>query len=209
MHSTSSLKKPLATLHTDTGHGTILKKLSKIVMITYVSITPAGPVLCTIADFWLAGFSIHAHLCCQCKGLEGESSSGWRSPSICQRGQSRRTAIMVQPGEYTTRDRILASGYKGPLSWYKAAMHGVNDVDETAISQEDRFCKVPTLLIVSDEDYVTRAEVQVMKCKEWCPDLRIESLLGCGHWIQLERPEELHRLLEGFSAEVTSSVPKK
>ena len=111
--------------------------------------------------------------------------------------------------EYTTRDRILASGYKGPLNWYKAAMRGVNDADETAISQEDRFCKVPTLLIVSDEDYVTRAEVQVMKCKEWCPDLRIESLLGCGHWIQLERPEELHRLLEGFSAEVTSSVPKK
>ena len=111
--------------------------------------------------------------------------------------------------EYTTRDRILASGYKGPLNWYKAAMRGVNDADEAALSQEGGFCKVPTLLIVSDEDYVIRAEAQVMKCKEWCPDLRIESLLGCGHWIQLERPEELQRLLEGFSAEVTSSVSEK
>ncbi len=111
--------------------------------------------------------------------------------------------------EYATRDKILASGYKGPLSWYKAAMRGVNDADEAAISQEDRFCKVPTLLIVSDEDYVTRAEVQVMKCKEWCPDLRIESVLGCGHWIQLERPGELQHLLERFSAEVTGSMPQK
>lgn len=84
-------------------------------------------------------------------------------------------------------------------------MRGVNDADEAAVSQEDKFCKVPTLLIVSDEDYVVRAEVSIMNCKEWCPNLRSESLTGCGHWIQLERPEEVHRLLENFGAEVAVS----
>ncbi|ORY68268.1 putative epoxide hydrolase [Pseudomassariella vexata] len=107
--------------------------------------------------------------------------------------------------EYTTRDRILANGgYRGPLSWYKAAMRDVNAKDEQALSKEDGFCKLPTLLIVSDEDYVTRADMQIQKSKEWVPDLRIQ-ILHCGHWIQLQKPEEVHRLLVEFAAEVTGT----
>jgi len=107
-------------------------------------------------------------------------------------------------GDYTIRDRILEKGYRGPLSWYKAAIRNVNAADEAAVSEDDRFCKLPTLLIVSEEDYVTRADMQIMTTTKLVPDLRIETLPVCGHWIQLERADELHCLLERFAAEVTA-----
>jgi soluble epoxide hydrolase/lipid-phosphate phosphatase len=105
--------------------------------------------------------------------------------------------------EYTTRDRILAAkGYRGPLNWYKAGMRGINLPDEEELSEEDRHCKVPTLLAFSDQDYVTRADMQTQNSKKWVKDYRIE-VLNSGHWIQLEKPAELQKLFEGFATEVT------
>lgn len=84
-------------------------------------------------------------------------------------------------------------------------MRGVNLQDETEVSEEDRFNRVPTLLVVSDLDYVTRADMQSQNTAKWMAGdnlLRIETMRNCGHWIQLERPNELHRLLQGFAGEV-------
>jgi soluble epoxide hydrolase/lipid-phosphate phosphatase len=88
------------------------------------------------------------------------------------------------------------------LSWYKAAMRGVNLPDETGIAEEDKFCKVPTLLVVSDLDYVTRDDMQSQNTLKWVKQLRIETVRNCGHWIQLERPDELHELILGFASEL-------
>jgi hypothetical protein len=76
------------------------------------------------------------------------------------------------------------AGYRGPLSWYKAAMRGVNHADEN--------------------DYVTRAEVQIAKFKEWVPNLQVE-MLDCGHWIQLEQPARLLGLLEKFASDIMAA----
>ncbi|KZL77637.1 epoxide hydrolase [Colletotrichum tofieldiae] len=104
--------------------------------------------------------------------------------------------------EYTMRDRILQmNGYRGPLNWYKAAMQGLNLPDEREISEVDKECRVPTLLVVSDQDYVLLADAQSENTKKWAKDLRIE-ILDCGHWIQLERPDKLQGLLEEFAAEI-------
>jgi soluble epoxide hydrolase / lipid-phosphate phosphatase len=81
-------------------------------------------------------------------------------------------------------------------------MRGVNLPDEECITEEDRECKVPTLLVVSDLDYVTRADMQSQNTLKWAKQLRIETMRNCGHWIQLERPNELQGLLQGFAREV-------
>lgn len=81
-------------------------------------------------------------------------------------------------------------------------MRGVNLPDEEAVAEVDRYCKVPTLLVVSDLDYVTRAEMQSQNTSRWVKELRIETMLGCGHWVQLEQPEKLQRLLQDFAGEV-------
>jgi pimeloyl-ACP methyl ester carboxylesterase len=101
--------------------------------------------------------------------------------------------------EYTMHDRIISKkGYRGPLNWYKAAMRGINLADEEGIADEDLFCDVPTLLVVSDRDYVTRADMQSEQTLKWAKRLRIETIRDCGHWIQLEHPDDLQALLEEF-----------
>ncbi|KAJ1712724.1 hypothetical protein CA14_011218 [Aspergillus flavus] len=56
--------------------------------------------------------------------------------------------------EYTIHDRIFAKGgYAGPLSWYKAAIAGVNAEDEAAIPKEDGLCPVPSFFVAAKEDY--------------------------------------------------------
>ncbi|KAI0205866.1 Alpha/Beta hydrolase protein [Astrocystis sublimbata] len=104
--------------------------------------------------------------------------------------------------EYTMRDSILSKGYAGPLNWYKAAMRGINLPDEEGFAEEDKSFDVPTLLVVSDLDYVTRADMQSQNTLKWSKRLRIEMLQNTGHWIPLERPKELHGLLQGFATEV-------
>ncbi|KAL9121424.1 MAG: hypothetical protein Q9187_002016 [Circinaria calcarea] len=120
-------------------------------------------------------------------------------------GKTTPLPSWVSAEEYAVRDQILTKGgYRGPLSWYKAAMRGVNTADEDAVPTEKRSCPLPTMLVVSELDYATRADMQIMKSTEWCPQLQVE-LLDCGHWIQLERPNELMRLLERFAAKIIDS----
>jgi soluble epoxide hydrolase/lipid-phosphate phosphatase len=96
------------------------------------------------------------------------------------------------------------AGYRGPLSWYKAAMRGVNHADEAEVPDSAKVCAKPVLLVVSENDYVTRAEVQMAKCKEWVPNLQVE-MLDCGHWIQLEQPARLLGLLEKFASDIVAA----
>lgn len=80
-------------------------------------------------------------------------------------------------------------------------MRGVNLADEAEVPAEKKPCVLPTLLLVSELDYVTRADMQIPKSSEWCTNLNVKTL-DCGHWIQLERPDVVNGLLEEFAAEV-------
>ncbi|EJP66152.1 epoxide hydrolase, putative [Beauveria bassiana ARSEF 2860] len=106
--------------------------------------------------------------------------------------------------EYTIRDRILAKkGYQGPLNWYKAAMRGVNIPDESVLPDEARYCGVPTLFVAASQDFVTRADAQGANTRKWARDLRVKEL-DCGHWVQLEKPEELHSSLVEFAQQIAA-----
>ncbi|KAJ5640114.1 epoxide hydrolase [Penicillium longicatenatum] len=104
------------------------------------------------------------------------------------------------PEEYSVRKQIFAQGYRGPLNWYKAAIRGVNAADEAEIA--DGRCHLPTLLVVSQKDHVSRADMGIAGTKELAADLRVKSFEECGHWIQLERPNEISAALEEFAQEL-------
>ncbi|KAK2868013.1 hypothetical protein FQN49_003241 [Arthroderma sp. PD_2] len=106
--------------------------------------------------------------------------------------------------EYTVRDRIMAmKGYTGPLNWYKCLVQGLDAADDASIPEERRECKLPTLLVGAEQDLVTRADAQSESTKKLVKDLRIKAL-DCGHWIQLQKPDELQGMLEAFAAELTT-----
>ncbi|KAL5357562.1 putative epoxide hydrolase [Aspergillus floccosus] len=104
--------------------------------------------------------------------------------------------------EYTTRDRIFAQGgYAGPLCWYKAPLRGVNAADDDAVSEEDKVCRAPVLLIAAEKDYVCLADKQEEGTKAFATDVRLERL-GTGHWVQLEKPDEVNALITKFAREI-------
>ncbi|KAH8651647.1 hypothetical protein BGZ60DRAFT_549960 [Tricladium varicosporioides] len=62
--------------------------------------------------------------------------------------------------EVKIHDAIRAKkGYKGPLNWHKAAIQKVDLQREGEITEGKKYITPPTLLVVSDEDYVTGPEV--------------------------------------------------
>lgn len=82
-------------------------------------------------------------------------------------------------------------------------MRGVNHADEADIAHEKKFLSLPNMLVASTKDYATRADMQEQRHKEWTKETRVE-ILDCGHWIQLEKREDLFHLLTSFADEVKS-----
>ena len=87
------------------------------------------------------------------------------------------------------------------MSWYKAAIAGVDAEDDAAIPKEDRLCPVPNLFLAAKQDYVCRADLQSISSREVAPNGTIEEV-DTGHWVQLEEPELVNRLLVEFAVEV-------
>ena len=80
-------------------------------------------------------------------------------------------------------------------------MRGINRADEAHIPHEKKLLTLPNMLVVSTKDYATRAEMQEQRHREWTEQTKVE-VLDCGHWIQLEKRDELVGLLLGFADEL-------
>ena len=80
-------------------------------------------------------------------------------------------------------------------------MRGINHADEAHFPHEKKLLTLPNMLVVSTKDYATRAEMQEQRHREWTKQTKVE-VLDCGHWIQLEKRDELVGLLLGFADEL-------
>ncbi len=83
-------------------------------------------------------------------------------------------------------------------------MRGINHADEADIPNEKKVLTLPNMLVVGTKDYATRADVQEQRHREWTKKTRVE-ILDCGHWIPLEKREELYYLLTSFADEVANA----
>ncbi|CAG8950040.1 hypothetical protein HYFRA_00008272 [Hymenoscyphus fraxineus] len=103
--------------------------------------------------------------------------------------------------EAATHAEIIAkNGYRGPLNWYKVTIRGLNTEDEAQIPEENKIIKTPTLVVVTDKDYVCRAESANQISPKSIPNLAIKTILGCGHWPTLEAKDETNEILIKFAA---------
>lgn len=88
---------------------------------------------------------------------------------------------------------------------YKSAIRGIDVADHASLPEERKHANLPTLLVVSTKDPITRADVQKNETVKWVKHLKIEEL-SCGHWVQLELPDKLNQLLEGFADEMEGNA---
>lgn len=70
----------------------------------------------------------------------------------------------------------------------------------TEISTAAHTLTHPTLLIASTGYIVTVTTNFPEQMRPLVPDLKVESVNG-GHWLQLEKADEVNKILEGFMAE--------
>ena len=61
-----------------------------------------------------------------------------------------------------------------------------------------KLLSLPNMLICSTKDYAARADMQEQRHKKWTR-LGPVRIFQCGHWIQLERREQLFLLLTNFA----------
>lgn len=128
----------------------------------------------------------------------------WRHPS---RGNGYLDVLPAAPRSTWLDDGLLdrlaaeftRTGFRGGLSWYRAF-----DVNwERGVDVIGRRIEVPTLFVAGDRDPVIlmRGEKAIERMRGFIPDLRgVHLLPGAGHFLQLERKDDVSRLLLEFLA---------
>ena len=109
----------------------------------------------------------------------------------------------VSAEEYELHDKIFAAesgGYGPPLNWYKAQIANLNTPDEDSLTTEEKHIHGPTLLVICTLDYVGVPVIQEQNTREWVPNLQVKEL-ATGHWVQLEKPDEVNKILKDFIEE--------
>lgn len=119
--------------------------------------------------------------------------------------KSAAFAPYVSSNELEIHDSIFArenGGYGPPLNWYKAQIANLNTPDEAKLAQERLRIQAPTLLVKCSLDYVGVPALQEQNTRPWVDNLQVKEF-ATGHWVQLEKPDEVNRILKDFIEETT------
>ncbi|KAJ4095033.1 hypothetical protein NW761_005495 [Fusarium oxysporum] len=89
-------------------------------------------------------------------------------------------------------------GYGPAINWYRASLRNINEEDERKITTAAHVLTHPTLLIAST-NVITATMNIPEQMLPFVPDLIVEQVAG-GHWLQLEKPDEVNEILDKFAA---------
>ncbi|KAK2674220.1 Epoxide hydrolase-like [Fusarium oxysporum f. sp. vasinfectum] len=89
-------------------------------------------------------------------------------------------------------------GYGPAINWYRASLRNINEEDERKITTAAHVLTHPTLLIAST-NVITATMNIPEQMHPFVPDLIVEQVAG-GHWLQLEKPDEVNKILDKFVA---------
>ena len=81
-------------------------------------------------------------------------------------------------------------------------MANLNTPDEASLTPEQQHIQSPTLLVTSRFDYVGVPAVQEQRTRPWVKNLQVKEL-ATAHWVQLEKPDEVNKILKDFIEETT------
>ena len=85
--------------------------------------------------------------------------------------------------------------YGPAMNWYKCAMQNLNLKDEENV-EIDPILKMPVLMIVAEKDPLSN-EMAINGMRPYAPNLKVVGFES-GHWVQIERRDEVNSALEDF-----------
>lgn len=98
----------------------------------------------------------------------------------------------------------MRNDYGPAMNWYRAGIANLNFEDEKSANLDPKL-HGPVMMIIAARDALNSG---VQEMKALVDDLRVETL-RTGHWVQLEIPDEVNRLLGDFMGGVEGREKEK
>lgn len=96
-------------------------------------------------------------------------------------------------------DAFRKGGLTGPINYYR----NVDRNWETTAHLEGRKITMPALMITAENDPILLPQM-TEGMERHIPDLTKHLIKNCGHWTQMEQPDEVNRLIIEFLADLKS-----
>jgi soluble epoxide hydrolase / lipid-phosphate phosphatase len=98
---------------------------------------------------------------------------------------------------WMTRPNATRAG----LNCYRSQLQGVQEASDATLTEEDWKLRVPVLAIAGAYDWVARADVMIEQTRPWAVAGFESAILEGGHWLSLEKADEMNELLLRFASE--------
>ncbi|KAF4573057.1 hypothetical protein EYR36_007567 [Pleurotus pulmonarius] len=103
------------------------------------------------------------------------------------------------------RDILLKGGLAGPLCWYKVATSGIMNDDDKGVPIRSPAVSKPVFFGATSKDAICIPKLQIPVSQEACPNLIVHEF-DSGHWVQLERKDEVNQELGAWLKAVLASA---
>lgn len=119
--------------------------------------------------------------------------AGYLTEEVSSLCLNRRNYLLSIVQEKWMHRKIFQDGYEGGLDWYRARILNVGLAEEKGL---DLNLPQRVLMVVAKRDPVGDPKL-AEAMKQFVPDLTWKEV-DSGHWLQLEKSEEVNGALEDF-----------
>jgi pimeloyl-ACP methyl ester carboxylesterase len=106
-------------------------------------------------------------------------------------------------------DKIMERDFSPAMNWYRSEMAGLSLPDDTnATPPLDPKLHLPVLYVESSLDPVSSGERAIPGLQALISDLTVKKV-ATGHWLQLEKADEVNAILEEFVTGVDTKRKEK
>jgi 3-oxoadipate enol-lactonase len=120
------------------------------------------------------------------------------SANLPAMAEARVDALLAQPADPAIRREVVETMSRIDPAAYRVGAEAVWLADQRQRAQDIR---VPTLVIVGDQDRITPTELS-NELVDLIPQARLNVISGAGHLTNLERPIEFNRAVDHFLDEI-------